>query len=145
MGFGCCCSFVIIIKYRMRIQQGTIFLVVKKEIALYAEIARVLLSPLVIDCHLGRKKNLTDWAFPATGPDLKCQEWVVRLILWVLRVYQSHIPYHHDMFAVTLHDRQQPQVEITLAFLILMLSQHVSYLKINLLTYRNMYHILLQS
>jgi len=103
MGFG---LVMIIIKYRIRIQQGTIFLVVKKVIALDAKIGRVLFGPLVIHGHLCRLKNLAGRAFPVTGPELKRMERVVCLILHILWVDQSHVPYHHDMLAVTLHDKK---------------------------------------
>lgn len=98
----------IIIHREVIIQQRTI-LVVKKVITIITEIARVILSPLVIDCHLCSSIDLTCTAFLNTRFQLKQDYWICCLVLHILWMNKPHVSKHNCMLAVSL----QPSNSIT--------------------------------
>lgn len=76
----------------------------EEEVTLDAEITRVIWRPFIIDRHLGCMINLTNRAFLVARSDLKGEERIVYLILYILRMDQSHVPYYYHMLAVALSD-----------------------------------------
>lgn len=94
---------MIIIIYGVRIQQRIVLLVMKEEVAFDAKITRILLSPLIVFCHLRRMIYFAHGAFSVARPELEGEERIVSLILDILRMYHSHVPNNQHVLAISLH------------------------------------------